>query len=148
MFLTATPQFRALSDQLYGVPDHHLFVRARVVERLRSEAQHYRGFVPSDYAQYVDSMARPGTWGDHLTLQCCADVFGTEIRVLTSYERECVITVDPVAKMCDRTLWLSFWAEVHYNSLYPREEPPRPPSPTFLGSSLLHKVIHNPLKPF
>ena len=45
----------------------------------------------------------------------------------------------------NRTLWLSFWAEVHYNSINPAGEPP-PSPPEFLkrkllGSVKLHRLV-------
>lgn len=30
-----------------------------------------------------------------------------------------MLHIDPIKKLSSRVLWLSFWAEVHYNSLYP-----------------------------
>jgi hypothetical protein len=38
-----------------------------------------------------------------------------------------VISIKPAGGggASDRVLWLSFWAEVHYNSIYPIDEVPR-----------------------
>ncbi|KAG2433740.1 hypothetical protein HXX76_008103 [Chlamydomonas incerta] len=119
-------QFRALSDQLYDNPEHHAEVRRAVVAVLRQRAAAYSCYVAGDYGAFVDSMARSGTWGDHLTLQAAADTFGVRIVVVTSYEHSPVITIEPEQKKSGRTLFLSFWAEVHYNSLYPAKEPPGP----------------------
>ena len=36
-----------------------------------------------------------------------------------SYAENPIVTVEPVKPTSKRTLFLSFWAEVHYNSLHP-----------------------------
>ncbi len=51
-----------------------------------------------------------------------ADSFGLRIMVLTSFTEQSVIKIDPSRKQSERVLWLSFWAEVHYNSIYPKEQ--------------------------
>ncbi|KAG1659377.1 hypothetical protein FOA52_007840 [Chlamydomonas sp. UWO 241] len=110
-------QFRALSDQLYGTETHHSAVRERIVTQLRRNNQRYSGFVPSDFGSYCDAMAKESEWGDHVTLQAAADAFCLRIMVLTSYETEFVIKIEPLKVASERVLWVSFWAEVHYNSL-------------------------------
>ena len=41
-----------------------------MVAQLAQRADKYSAFVlGDDYGRYVREMARPGTWGDHLTLQ-------------------------------------------------------------------------------
>ncbi|GFR49572.1 hypothetical protein Agub_g11619 [Astrephomene gubernaculifera] len=117
-------QFRALSDQLYGHPDSHTEVRQAVVATLRRRAESYRAYVPGEYEDYCTNMAKSGTWGDHVTLQAAADTYGTRIVVVTSFADSPVINIEPAVQNLQRTLFLSFWAEVHYNSLYPMEEPP------------------------
>ncbi|GIL73570.1 hypothetical protein Vretimale_5178 [Volvox reticuliferus] len=145
-------QFRALSDQLYGTPDYHASVRQAVVDTLQDRASSYSCYVPGEYGQYCTSMSKSGTWGDHVTLQAAADHFGLRIMVVTSFSESPVIYIDPAATRSPRTLYLSFWAEVHYNSLYPAQEPPpqlSPPAdpasggkvPKVLGSRTLGRVV-------
>lgn len=65
-----------------------------------------------------------GTWGDHVTLQAAADYFQLRISLVTSFESSAFLEIlpqpmglgNPSPTTC-RTLWLSFWAEVHYNSV-------------------------------
>eukprot|EP00878_Enallax_costatus_P012281 GHUV01012828.1.p1 GENE.GHUV01012828.1~~GHUV01012828.1.p1 ORF type:complete len:186 (+),score=61.13 GHUV01012828.1:835-1392(+) len=128
-------QFRAIADQLYGTQDRHVEVRQQVVQQLCSHPERYRDYVTTDYEQYVSSMSQPGSWGDHVTLQAAADVFDTRICVLSSFLDNCVISIQPLQqdgqqqgqeqledelkeqRLPADTLWLAFWAEVHYNSL-------------------------------
>jgi hypothetical protein len=35
--------------------------------------------------------------------------------VVTSFREGCVLAIDPLVTKSSRVLWLSFWAEVHYN---------------------------------
>eukprot|EP00931_Biecheleriopsis_adriatica_P121099 TRINITY_DN96179_c0_g1_i1.p1 TRINITY_DN96179_c0_g1~~TRINITY_DN96179_c0_g1_i1.p1 ORF type:complete len:207 (+),score=37.33 TRINITY_DN96179_c0_g1_i1:46-621(+) len=113
-------QFRALADQLYGSEDHHAAVREQVVNQLRAAAEHYRGFVPGRFEDYLVDMSRDGTWGDHVTLQAAADVLGLKIHVLTDHLSEAFIEVLPKQQQSSKILKLIFWAEVHYNSVAER----------------------------
>jgi len=115
-------QFRSLSDQLFRSAQHHLEVRKKVVEQLRAEPDRYQPYVTMDYDKYCSSMSRPGVWGDHVTLQAAADAYGVRICVVSSFLEQNVISIEPKEPaLMDRILWLSFWAEVHYNSIYPKE---------------------------
>ena len=111
-------QFRALADQLFRDQERHAEIRSATVAQLRRERARYSVFVPEDYGAYVDEMARETTWGDHITLQAAADAYGVAMCVISSYKDNFVIEIQPTAKRSERVLWISFWAEVHYNSIY------------------------------
>ncbi|KAI4986925.1 hypothetical protein ZWY2020_019555 [Hordeum vulgare] len=117
-------QFRALSDQFYRTPEHHRFVRQQVVNQLESHPEIYAGYVPMDYRDYLKKMPKNGEWGDHVTLQAAADLYGVKIFILTSFRDTCYIEILPVVQKSNRVICLSFWAEVHYNSIYPEGELP------------------------
>jgi len=116
-------QFRALSDQLFRDVRYHEEVRAQVIERLLANREAYEAYVaPLEFHEYVEKMSALGTWGDHVTLQACADAYSVVINVLTSYSDNGFIEIVPSdgsAADAPRSLWLSFFAEVHYNSIYP-----------------------------
>ncbi|CAM8913702.1 unnamed protein product [Rhodiola kirilowii] len=112
-------QFRALSDQLYRTPEHHNFVRQQIVKQLQSNQEIYQGYVPMTFGEYLKKMSKSGEWGDHLTLQAAADSYGIKIVVLTSFKDTCYIEILPEVQKSKRVIYLSFWAEVHYNSIYP-----------------------------
>ncbi|KAL4560500.1 hypothetical protein LXL04_032652 [Taraxacum kok-saghyz] len=119
-------QFRALSDQFYRSPEHHKFVRRQVVNQLKSHPEMYEGYVPMAYSDYLKRISKSGEWGDHVTLQAAADSYGVKIFVLTSFKDTCSIEILPKVQNSKRVIFLSFWAEVHYNSIYPEGElPPR-----------------------
>ncbi|CAN1238190.1 OVARIAN TUMOR DOMAIN-containing deubiquitinating enzyme 9 [Linum grandiflorum] len=117
-------QFRALSDQLYRSSDYHKFVRQQVVDQLRSHSDIYEGYVPMPYGDYLNNISKSGEWGDHVTLQAAADSYGVKIFVLTSFKDTCYIEIIPHVEKSKRIIFLSFWAEVHYNSIYPEGEIP------------------------
>lgn len=112
-------QFRALSDQFYRTPEHHKFVRQQVVSQLKEHAELYEGYVPMEYDEYLQRMSKSGEWGDHVTLQAAADKYGVKILVITSFKDTCYIEILPKNQKSNRVIYLSFWAEVHYNSIYP-----------------------------
>uniref|UniRef100_A0A7N0SX63 ubiquitinyl hydrolase 1 n=1 Tax=Kalanchoe fedtschenkoi TaxID=63787 RepID=A0A7N0SX63_KALFE len=115
-------QFRSLSDQLYRSPEHHKAVRQQVVDQLRAHPELYAPYVPMPYHEYIMIISKLGEWGDHVTLQAASDWYGVTIFVLTSYKDTCYIEILPRLQKSKRVIFLSFWAEVHYNSIYPRGE--------------------------
>ncbi|WVZ61365.1 hypothetical protein U9M48_011257 [Paspalum notatum var. saurae] len=120
-------QFRALSDQFYRTPEHHRFVRQQVLKQvsiLESHPEIYAGYVPMDYKEYLKKMSKSGEWGDHVTLQAAADSYGVKVFILTSFKDTCYIEILPAVEKSRRVICLSFWAEVHYNSIYPEGELP------------------------
>ncbi|CAA7403349.1 unnamed protein product [Spirodela intermedia] len=117
-------QFRAISDQFYRTPEHHKFVRLQIINQLRSHPEFYEGYVPMNYGEYLKKLSRTGEWGDHVTLQAAADTYGVKIFVITSFKDTCYIEILPSAQKSKRVICLSFWAEVHYNSIYPKGELP------------------------
>ncbi|KAK7279628.1 hypothetical protein RJT34_24683 [Clitoria ternatea] len=117
-------QFRSLSDQLYRSSDHHKFVREQVVQQLKTYPELYSGYVPMAYSDYLKKMNKSGEWGDHVTLQAAADWYGIKIFVITSFKDTCYIEILPQIQKSRRVIFLSFWAEVHYNSIYPEGELP------------------------
>jgi hypothetical protein len=58
----------ALSPQSYHIP-----IRLRCVEYMRVNPESFSIFFdgPADFERYLCTMARPGTWGDELTLKVC-----------------------------------------------------------------------------
>ncbi|CAL9014917.1 unnamed protein product [Prunus brigantina] len=117
-------QFRALSDQMYKSPEYHKHVRKEIVKQLKDYRSLYEGYVPMKYKRYYKKMAKSGEWGDHVTLQAAADKFEAKICLLTSFRDTCFIEIMPQYQPPKRELWLSFWSEVHYNSLYEIRDAP------------------------
>ncbi|KAF3976209.1 hypothetical protein ACB098_11G063700 [Castanea mollissima] len=111
-------QFRALADQLFRSPDYHKHVRKQIIKQLKHFRKFYEGYVPEKYRSYVKKMKKSGEWGDHVTLQAAADRFDAKICLVTSFRDTCYIEILPKDKDPTREIWLSFWSEVHYNSLY------------------------------
>lgn len=122
-------QFRALSDQMYKSPEYHKNVRKEIVKQLKDYRSLYEGYVPMKYKRYYKKMAKLGEWGDHVTLQAAADKFVAKICLLTSFRDTCFIEIMPRSEAPQREFWLSFWSEVHYNSLYEIRDAPIPQKP-------------------
>lgn len=153
-------QFRALADQLLGSEELHGTIRACVVNQLRAHSELYVEYCDEPFDSYCNDMALPGTWGDHLTLQAAADYYQLRIAVVASFPGAAFLEITPRTPLrSSRVLWLSFWAEVHYNSVYAKGEVPPQPSrllrpgwveaeaarlrkgPKLLGSRKLYKLL-------
>ncbi|KAI4386065.1 hypothetical protein MLD38_004032 [Melastoma candidum] len=117
-------QFRALSDQIYHTHEHHEFIRQEIMKQLKLCRDIYEGYVPMAYDDYLEKMAKTGEWGDHVTLQAAADLHGVRIFVITSFKDTCYIEILPNDQRSKRVIFLSFWAEVHYNSIHLEEDVP------------------------
>jgi len=125
-------QFRAVADQLYGSEAYHPAIREAAVRQLTEHGSTYSSFVSGEpYGDYVRKMGNPREWGDAITLQAIADAYGVRIIVVSSYEQQPFIEVTPASGYAEekdgggsgggssaRVLYLSFFAEVHYNSVY------------------------------
>ncbi|KAG2394327.1 uncharacterized protein HKW66_Vig0182960 [Vigna angularis] len=112
-------QFRALADQLFRKSDYHKHVRRQVIKQLKHHKKLYEGYVPMQYKSYLKKMKKSGEWGDHVTLQAAADHNHNSTVGHNSYffmSR----ALTPIHELIPalQKLWLSFWSEVHYNSLY------------------------------
>ncbi|CAN7120827.1 unnamed protein product [Brassica rapa subsp. narinosa] len=116
-------QFRALADQLYKTADRHKHVRKQIVKQLKASPDSYEGYVPMEFSDYLKKMSRSGEWGDHVTLQAAADAYRVKIVVLTSFKNTCYIEIIPTSQESKGVIFLSFWAEVHYNSIYLNKDP-------------------------
>ncbi|KAK7393818.1 hypothetical protein VNO78_22382 [Psophocarpus tetragonolobus] len=131
-------QFRALADQLFGNSDYHKHVRRQVIKQLKHHKKLYEGYVPMEYKSYLKKMKKSGEWGDHVTLQAAADRFEAKVCLVTSFRDTCYVEILPTDKSPTRELWLSFWSEVHYNSLYTTGDvPSRVPRKKFWLSRLM-----------
>ena len=120
-------QFRALAHQLAADVERHGEVRARVARQLALERERYEDFcvideasVDADFDGFVRRMAKDAEWGDNVTLQAAADAYGVYVCLVTSYESRGILRVEPKAPPAHaRTIWVAFWAEVHYSSIMP-----------------------------
>lgn len=114
-------QFASISDQLYGSFKTHRVVRETVIQQLQMNPELYAHFVPHNFELYCLHMAQRGFWGDNVTLQAAADVYGTQINVITSLKDTVLVTISPKEVLSSKIIWLSYCQGVHYNSLYTRE---------------------------
>lgn len=112
-----------------------LDVRAAAVKWLRNNPsfQLPNGTVISDFKEeqfaewddYCSYLAKPGVWGDHLTLMAIAERFRLKIVIITSHRlshnADPFIVVRPItpppSEQEDRTIYLSHLSELHYGSL-------------------------------
>ena len=107
----------------YGSESEHATVRAEVVQQLQERAEHYCEYVTepfNSFEEYVSLMAKNQTWGDHVTLQAAADLYQRCVCLVTSHPEAAYVEVQPRgAGAGAKPLWLSYWDQLHYNSLAP-----------------------------
>lgn len=118
-------QFHSISDQLFDSLEQSPWVRAQIVEWLRKHGDWelpngaaLRFFALDDWDKYCDNMAKPGIWGDHLTLTAAAHLFGVRIVLFSSIEDDHYITEYlPTVITSPKILYLCHYAEYHYGSV-------------------------------
>jgi hypothetical protein len=117
-------QFASLADQLLQDVGQAGTLRKHAVEQLRACPEFYVEFVDAEregsYLRYCERMSLSRSWGDHLTLQAVSDRLNIVINLITSYPDTPHVEVLPRGHSSPpkRHVWLSFFGEVHYNSLY------------------------------
>ncbi|VVA92743.1 unnamed protein product [Arabis nemorensis] len=78
--------------------------------------------VEGDPSLYLENMSSDGYWGDHITLQAAANLFGVVINVLdvtTSTSTINLVEIRPQGEQNEDPpqLWISLWDNLHYTSL-------------------------------
>ncbi|KAF3586945.1 hypothetical protein F2Q69_00030728, partial [Brassica cretica] len=68
-----------------------------------------KGYVPMKYRHYTRKMKKNCILRNHFEVKIC---------LVTSFREQSYIEILPHNKNPLREAWLSFWSEVHYNSLY------------------------------
>ncbi|XP_078617090.1 uncharacterized protein LOC144885181 [Branchiostoma floridae x Branchiostoma japonicum] len=119
--------FHAVSDQVLrteGRHIDHLQLRQQAVDHLRRNPRNARGDHLSDFLsnqtweEYLETMSRDGTWGDHVVLQAMADMLVRDVIIVSSVEADNYVTVlHPQRQASQSSLLLGHYAENHYASL-------------------------------
>lgn len=125
-------QFYSLSDQLYNDFQHAAQIRQYCVAWLYKNSElelengaklKEFGFNDDGWEAYLAMMSLSGTWGDHLTLVACAELFQVRIVIVTSAadESQAVIEIVPTTTGKETsslsTIYLCHYAEFHYGTL-------------------------------
>ncbi|CAH1271093.1 Hypp4559 [Branchiostoma lanceolatum] len=122
--------FHAVCDQLFRTERDgigHVELRKLAVDFLKDRPYNDNGDHLSVFVQdqswedYLDTMSRDGTWGDHIVLQAIADKFGHDVSIVSSVEAKNYVTIlTPSSRTLarhDTPLLLGHYAENHYASL-------------------------------
>ncbi|KAJ8613500.1 hypothetical protein CTAYLR_002172 [Chrysophaeum taylorii] len=129
-------QFRAVSHQLFDDERHHKIVRVRAIDQLAKTRPSVHDCevyiskphstsvsvktVGEDFDAYLGAMKLDTCWGDALTLQACADVFRVRILLVTTYDSNFELVIEPEAEPALREIWIGFHSEMHYISVMPQ----------------------------
>jgi len=118
-------QFRAVAHQLFSNQERHAEIRHKVCAQLLEKADCYKEFCcndNTDYYTWVDDMTKDSVWGDNLTLQAVADAYHVNIRLITSYETQSILFINPIQsinRIQPKLITLIFKPEIHYSSVEP-----------------------------
>ena len=111
--------FRAVSHQLYNTPEYHLHIRSLGVQHL---LHHPELYIESNYEyswqNYMNNMARQGTWADNIIIQAVANSLNITINIIESDANFSPVTViNPVNTDRQTTnIYIGHVQEYHYMS--------------------------------
>eukprot|EP01114_Cavostelium_apophysatum_P008637 TRINITY_DN2126_c0_g1_i1.p1 TRINITY_DN2126_c0_g1~~TRINITY_DN2126_c0_g1_i1.p1 ORF type:complete len:1679 (-),score=453.03 TRINITY_DN2126_c0_g1_i1:53-5089(-) len=132
--LDGESQFRALSDQIYGLEEGYTIVRLLLMSEILSNPATYTRYVPKgvDLETYVYGMSKDGTEGDYLTLCAFSNFYNADVVVYSpKFQRPVVFQphsnapVDNAASPANRqreTYYLAIVGNNRYQPLSPIEE--------------------------
>mmetsp|Transcript_22754 Transcript_22754/g.70367 ORF Transcript_22754/g.70367 Transcript_22754/m.70367 type:complete len:361 (-) Transcript_22754:52-1134(-) len=124
-------QFRAVAHGLWGDESHHALVREKAMEVMRTrpplvfDCQVYVSnalgaigalSVEDHLDEYLMAMSDSRSWGDHNTLQACADAYKARILLVTTHEDNYDIKLEPRDEEAISEIWIGFHSEMHYVS--------------------------------
>jgi len=132
-------QFRSIADQVYNNQERYKDVRKDIVDWLAKNKDFYIDdenttkisdfMIDLPWTNYITKMSNDGTWGDQLTLTAAAEVYQSNIWVLSSInsskpEDAVTLTFPKTLRQQSlqdkaKTLYLLNWFEFHYESLKP-----------------------------
>jgi len=124
-------QFHSISDQLFDGLEQSAWVRQEIVSWLRTHGDwelpengaRLRDFALEEWDSYCAHMAKPGIWGDHLTLTAASQRFGVRIVLFSSIEDNHYVTeYVPTIITSPKVLYLCHYAEYHYGSVCRKEQ--------------------------
>ena len=75
--------------------------------------------VGDDVNAYIAAMKLDTSWGDATTLQACADVFRVRILLVTTFDDQFELIIEPEHEPAVQEIWIGFYAEMHYISVVP-----------------------------
>lgn len=133
-------QMRALSDQMFGDEQYHKDVRLKVMKWLGVNEKFsvedngsatLGDFIDRDqfpsWSSYVGYMSQNGAWGDHITLVGAAEAYAITINIVSNVDDngtgQYMTLIKPRSAKSTKDVYLSHWHEMHYNSLYPTQQP-------------------------
>ena len=119
--------FRAVSHQLYGDPNSHVYIRMSGVEYMKDNPERFiESNTESCWIEYLSNMAKQGTWADGLIIQAVADKFDLKIHIVETNpgfaEFNVIQAVNPCCEL--RFIYLGHMGEYHYVSSVPLDQCP------------------------
>ena len=117
--------FRAVSHQLYGDPNSHVYIRMSGVEYMKDNPERFiESNAESCWIEYLSNMAKQGTWADGLIIQAVADKFDLKIDIVETNpgfaEFNVIQAVNPCCEL--RLIYLGHMGEYHYVSSVPLDQ--------------------------
>ena len=108
--------FRTISDQLYGVENHHRELRQVVMDYILKEKDFFMNYVEGDIDEYIEKKRMDGVWGDDVELQAVSEIYNRPIEVYVNDDKP-IRTFHEDNDQNILPLRVSYQGSCHYNSI-------------------------------
>uniref|UniRef100_A0A674M9N3 ubiquitinyl hydrolase 1 n=1 Tax=Takifugu rubripes TaxID=31033 RepID=A0A674M9N3_TAKRU len=108
--------FRAVAEQVLHCQSHHTAVRAKCVEFLKKNKEHYEAFVEGDFEAYLSKLQDPQHWVGEVEINALAAMYKRDFLIFQEPGKPAVNITDK--NFPDKVL-LCFMNGNHYDSVYP-----------------------------
>jgi OTU domain-containing protein 5 len=118
--------FRAIADQVYGDQELHDMVRKNCMDHIGRSRDHFSQYVTEDFDEYIARKRRLDTFGNHLEIQACTEIYNRPIEVYSTETGEAPLNIfDPpeITAEPQYPIRLSYHNGNHYNSVVDPNNP-------------------------
>ena len=113
--------FRSVAHQVYGNPELHTVVRAKVLQYIESQPEYFQSFVDGEeFYAYCTRMRSLGEWGGDIEVQAMSELYSRPIQIYAYSTSPMRIYNQHLMTRCF-PIRLSYHFQSHYNSIYTQE---------------------------
>jgi len=108
--------FHAIAEQVYGDANFHDIVRRDCINYIEQNRDYFAEFIAGNFNEYINRMRQDGTFGDHVEIQACAEIYNRPVEIYCNDENPLNLFQNSYATDTP-PIRLSYHQRNHYNSV-------------------------------